>query len=870
MKRPDWENLKDIFSESVAMSSDEREAFLLARCNGDASLYREVRSLLDASDEPENLIEENSIDLASKIAAAESDYSQRHFGNYRIIRELGSGGMGSVFLAERDDGEFSMQVALKIVRQSVAGAEIIERFKQERQILANLRHPNIAVLHDGGLSDKGEPFLAMEFVDGDSLTEHFQTRDFSTTERLRVFLKVCSAVAYAHRNLVIHRDIKPSNIIVTADGEPKLLDFGLAKVFQADASQTQTGLHAFTPAYASPEQIVGGQVSTASDQYSLGILLFELLTGTKPFDFEGKTVDVMMHSLQSGEVRPPSSVVRNEHGRATARLSRDLDNITLKALRKEPERRYGSVEVFAQDIERYLEGRPVTARPNTFGYLASRFVRRNKTAAVAAVLIVFALVAGFAVAVWQATIARAERDRAERRFQEVRELSTSLLFEIAPKIERLPGSTEARELLVLRALDYLDDLADEGRNDEDLQTELARAYQKVGDLQGNPSKPNLGDFYGAIESYGKSKVIIDALPATTENRLMLALTMKELAKIRFEQGEMKLSIEDSQAAIAILEMLINQNPGNVDIKKLHIEAELDKAHTFAINNQYEVAIPLYRTTAYALSQLDQNDREVQRMSAVSSAYLSSALSWDGQQAEAERETEEAVRAAETLRAQYPADANIQKTVFLVYTLSSSNFETIKNDVSLGYAKLALDVAQRAVRIDASDTQARQNLARALSRCGVVLALVNRSVDGIEHLREAEKIIIELIDREPRNTVYQDVWGTLHTRFGDVQKARKDLPAALAAYKRSAEIFGKVAASDEKNLVALRDWAQAMKSVGVTQVDLGQKEQAKESLRLAIDAISKLKAQSALGKWDEKLFSEMQPMLDKLNQENPAF
>ncbi|MBK6587177.1 MAG: protein kinase [Acidobacteria bacterium] len=869
MKQPDWENIKDIFSETLEIAPQERDGFLRERCNGDEALYREVRSLLDASDEPENLIEENSIDLASKILDTESDYSERHFGNYRIIREIGSGGMGTVFLAERDDGEFSMQVALKIVRQSIAGSEVINRFRQERQILAGLHHPNIAVMHDGGLSDKGEPFLAMEYVDGDEFIEYCENNDLTIPEKLRLFLKICSAVAYAHRNLVVHRDIKPSNIILTSEGEPKLLDFGLAKIFHEDQKQTQTALRAFTPAYASPEQIIGGKVSTASDQYSLGVVLFELLTGSKPFDFEGKTVDEILLSLQSSEARSPSSVISRSNGHVKNRLSRDLDNITLKALRKEPERRYGSVEALAEDIERYLDGRPVTARPNTFAYLASRFVRRNKTTVIAAVFVVLAVFTGLGIALWQAAIARAERDRAERRFQEVRQLSTSLLFEIAPKIERLSGSIDARETLVLRALDYLDKLAAESRNDESLESELARAYQKVGDLQGNPSKPNLSNFAGAIESYLKSKAIIDALPPTAEHRLMLASTMKELARIRFAQGEFQKSAEDSQTALNVFKTLADETPGDLAVKKSYVEAQIDDAHRLAINNQYDLAIPRYRTALIELDQLDPADGDVQRLTAMVTAYLANALSWDGQQLEAEAENAKAVGAAEILRSRYPSNPNIQKTVFLVYSLAGSNFESIKNDVSLKYAKTALEIARTSVEIDPSDTQARQNLGRALSRYGVTLALVKRASEAVNYLRQAEETILELIGREPRNTVYQDDLATLYTRLGDLEKTRDDLPAALAAYTRSADIFGKMATSDQANLVALRDWAQAMKSVGVTEAKLGQNEHAKRSLAAAIEAVARLKSQNALGKWDEKIFSEMQPILDKLSRERSS-
>ena len=239
MNNADWETVKEVFGLVIDEPVETRDKLLRQRCGDDEALYAEVHSLIVASTESDNIIESNAIDLAAKIDLPKVDYADRHFGNYRIIREIGSGGMGSVFLAERDDGEFSMQVALKIVRQSIADSEVISRFKQERQILASLHHPNIAVLHDGGLSDKGEPFLAMEYIEGQTLIDYCHDKALSINDRLFLFLKICSAVAYAHRNLVVHRDIKPTNILVTAEGEPKLLDFGLAKAFESDVYKRQ-------------------------------------------------------------------------------------------------------------------------------------------------------------------------------------------------------------------------------------------------------------------------------------------------------------------------------------------------------------------------------------------------------------------------------------------------------------------------------------------------------------------------------------------------------------------------------------------------------------------------------------------------------
>lgn len=861
MQAHDWENLKEIFADALELPSDERESFLRDRCDGNDALYNEISSLLSAADEPESLIEKNAFDLASHVVETEHYVADQRFGNYRIVREIGSGGMGSVFLAERDDGEFSMQVALKIVRQSVANSEVVERFKRERQILANLHHTNIATLIDGGVSDKGEPFLAMEFVDGVAITDHCDQKKLRIKERLRLFLKVCAAVSYAHRNLVVHRDLKPSNILVDQDGQPKLLDFGLAKAFTDDSSQTQTAFRAFTPAYASPEQILGSNISTASDQYSLGVILYELLTGSKPFKYDGRSYDEIVRSLESSSIRSPSSVVVDRNRRLGS-LAGDLDNITLKALRREPERRYSSIEAFADDIRRYLEGRPVTARPNTFGYLASRFVKRYRTPVAAAALILVALVGGLAVAVWQARIAGQERDKAEQRFQEVRRLSTSFLFEIAPRIERLEGSTETRQILVTRALEYLNTLAAEKGNDPELQIELAQAYQKVGDLQGDPGRPNLGDYVGAVESLEKAKAILENLADSTEHKRRLASVLNELGKIKFSQGLIKDSIVDSERASTIYKSLFEADPASIDLQKLYLSNQIDIAYSYASNNQFGIAVPQYQEILRVLESMNEADREVMKMRAQTTAYLSNGLSWDDRQAEAEAENAKAVVLADTLNARYPKDPEIQKTVYNVFLLGSNSHEGIKNDVSLKYAERARAAAETAVAIDPADVQARLLLAKSYSRVGNALTLNRRTGEAIMKLNEAERILLSLIEKEPRNTIYLDDLGSVYIRFGDMEKSR-DPAATLAAYKKAVDVCERMVAIDDRNLDAKRDLAQALKSVGVTENKLSMKAEARASLTRASDLVKLLRENNALGKWDEKMFNEMDQLLASL-------
>ena len=414
MDEKNWQNVKEIFLTALEKDAVSRPKFLDEICAADSALREEIESLLASHEEVEDFIEEPAFQVG-KVFAHDSKRTEKHFGNYKIINEIGAGGMGAVFLAARADGEFSQQVAVKIIRQTIAESEIVNRFKRERQILASLNHPNIARLLDGGVSADGLPFLAMEFVEGEAITKFAERENLNLEARLQLFLKVCSAVIYAHRSLIVHRDLKPSNILVTHDGEPKLLDFGLAKLLGEnltnDAAQTQTAFRAMTPAYASPEQLKNEPITTASDIYSLSVVLYELLTGERPFHFEGKSLDEIIKTVTAFEPPPPSANPKSKF--RNPKLRGDLDNIVLTALRKEPARRYQSVEAFADDIERYLNGLPVSARPNTFSYRASKFIKRHKVGVAAASLIFLSLIGGIVVSVWQARIARREKAKAE-------------------------------------------------------------------------------------------------------------------------------------------------------------------------------------------------------------------------------------------------------------------------------------------------------------------------------------------------------------------------------------------------------------------------------------------------------------------------
>jgi non-specific serine/threonine protein kinase/serine/threonine-protein kinase len=496
----------------------------------------------------------------------------RRIGPYQIIGEIGEGGMGAVYLAERADDEYQKKVAIKRVHSGLDPRFMLARFKAERQILANLDHPNIARLLDGGSTEDQQPYLVMEYVEGLPLDRYCNHHNLTVTARLQLFRAVCSAVQYAHQNLVIHRDIKPANILVTSDGVPKLLDFGVAKILTPDARtspalRTMPMVRLLTPEYASPEQLRGDAISTASDIYSLGVVLYEILAGRRPERrLHGEPEEVAQPSAANSQAVTSSESLNLPEGspeKLRRRLAGDLDNIVLMALRHEAGRRYASVEQLSEDIRRHLEGLPVFARADTLSYRSSKFIKRHKVAVVAALLLALSLITGAAVTLREASIARAQQARAERRFNDVRKLANSLMFDIHDAIRDLPGSTRARQLVVSNALTYLDSLAGEARSDLSLQRELADAYERVGAVQGEPYKASLGDTAGALASYRKAGAIRRAIvSAATPDRIKYAANCRTIATLQLLSSDSTGAIASAQESVSIAQALLKSDPGN--------------------------------------------------------------------------------------------------------------------------------------------------------------------------------------------------------------------------------------------------------------------------------------------------------------------
>ena len=583
-----WEKIKSLLGTALDLSTQERDAYLNRSCDGDSTLRAEVEQLLE-HEAAVSLSFLNQTDLAEAAAVLlpenENNWSGRRLGAYQIGELIGAGGMGEVYRAFRADDQYRKQVALKLIRDGQHSGSVIARFRNERQILATLEHPNIARLLDGGTAENSLPYFVMELVEGQPIHQYCESRDLPLAERLRLFLEVCAAVQYAHQRLIIHRDIKPGNILVTSEGVPKLLDFGIAKLLdQVGPEQLDSTLTVFrmlTPRYASPEQVKGEPITTASDVYSLGVVLYELLTGRSPYDSDGTTFDDQSRAVCECEPVKPSTAVRpptanrrtnvlggqeDQLRRATSekvrrQLRGDLDNIVLMALRKEPQRRYSSVEQFAEDIRRYLRDIPVIARKDTPGYRASKFVVRHKAGVAATLAIALVLIAGIAVNVREARIAK-------RRFDDVRSLANSLIFDVHDSIKDLPGATPARKIIIDRALQYLSSLAQESSGDLQLQRELATAYEKVGAVQGDYLEHNLGDSEGTLATYRKMLDLRERIAAVSgdwTDRLAVAKACRLVGHQLWAVGDPLGARGPIDRAIAISEKLNATFPNDLKI-----------------------------------------------------------------------------------------------------------------------------------------------------------------------------------------------------------------------------------------------------------------------------------------------------------------
>ncbi|MCY7375852.1 MAG: protein kinase [Pyrinomonadaceae bacterium] len=895
MKIENWEKIKSVFAEVLEEPKERRGIFLSKVCVNDAELRKEIESLLAAYDETtKHLIEDKEFGIGSILQPDATHYEGKQFGHYRIIREIGRGGMGAVFLAERSDGEFSQNVALKIMRRSFADHELERRFRRERQILASLNHPNIARLLDGGVSEDGEPFLAMEYIEGLRIDDYCERENLSINARLKLFLHACQAVSFAHQNLVVHRDLKPSNILVTKDGAPKLLDFGIAKLLDADHADehTQTSYRAFTPEYASPEQITGKQITTASDVFSLGVLLEQILLGRRHSD--GKFLAAggwESKIIENSEKRTiNTNVPTNEetgNGKLTIEnkklLNAELKNILQMAQREEPTRRYVSVAQFAEDVQRYLDGLPVRAQKDSFTYRAEKFVKRNKFVVGTIGLVLLSLVGGLVIALWQADVARQERNRAERRFNDVRQLSNALLNDIAPKIERLPGSTEARQSLVNQSLKYLDGLASESQDDSALQSELAAAYEKVGDLQGNPTNPNFIDSDAAIESYEKARAIrlklLEKNPNDFQQQKNLAENYRVSGKIYGQTNDYQTESKNLEAALPIYEKQLAEQPASNELKFALAQINHDIGRNRSNSKKYADSFPYFENAMASLEKLrrqNPNNTDILKLLGDCYTQFAVALSWEERQKEAETQSAKAIEISETATAGNPNDINLRSGLWSAYWLSSSVYEEVNDALSHEYALKALKIIEEIVRQDAANIRAKQQLAKSFSRLGQTSINTGKSAEAVLYLEKARAGLQEITESRSKNNGLKTELTTNLMRLGEAKFKQEKFQDALADFEQAVKIHQDILQTFAGDMRVSRNLALTYESIAETHEKIagnetGEKSRtartaAKNYFQKTLDILLQLDANNALSEFDRKFLEKTKATVEKYKKE----
>ncbi len=876
MNSEQWQKVKVILEEVLEVAPASRSAFLEKSCGGDKNLICEVESLLDFENEEADSLEDSAFSIISENGAEK--FLGRRIGKYEIIEELGAGGMGVVFLAIRADGEFQQKVALKLIKRGIGSDAILHRFINERQILASLQHPNIAHLIDGGTTDENLPYFVMEYVEGVSILEFARRENLNVEQRLDLFRKVCAAVSYAHQNLVIHRDLKPSNILVGTDGVPKLLDFGIAKLLKTELTdQTATQHFIFTPEYASPEQIRGEKLTTATDIYSLGVILYELLTDARPFSFENKNFGEIVQTVTQTEPLRPSSVLSSKPEELNRKLKienrkslrGDLDNIILKSLKRETKRRYSSVEQFSEDIRRHLKGLPVTARQDTVFYRAEKFMQRNPFVVGSVTLAFLILIGGIAAVAWQVQIANAERAKAEQRFNDVRTLANSFIFEINEEIEKSP--IMARELLVTRSLEYLDKLAAEADGNSDLQTELAAAYEKIGDVQSEIFRPNSGKTSDALKSHKKALEIREKLFAAEPNNILRGLdTAKSLANIGdiFSMtGRVAEAAENYRKAIRRNESLLALDEKNIAVRQTlgrnyaalgqavlrsgslsetlaHYNKSLEIYKNLLVEDPNETKFQ--RSVSVVLSyigyvkiELGANEEAVRFFNeslvlmknkslseagniksggelATAHLWLGVALSENGKPDESLVQIKSAVELQTAIFEADKKNLGEQNALADCYLELGRAFAKRANRTDLDKAVAAYETAiknyEAVWQIDRQNFSARRQIAYTRRNLADAFRQKGETTRALQIFRETLEDFEELTQKDANNTEWQHDLAVCHLRIGEILSEGGEEEKAVSHFEKALPILEKLAAASPENVRIIKDLETARKNM----------------------------------------------------------
>ena len=852
MNNDSWARLKQLFDQAIQLEPGQRKSFARDNCDGDEALLEQLLRLIESHDS-ETQLSGIVQDAAQQFEAAQPPET---IGAYQIIDLLGHGGMGTVYLAERSDQQFEHRVAIKVVRLLGANREVIQRFQVERQILANLNHPNIATLLDGGETTDGSPYLVMEHVPGQSITDFCDAKRLKIKERLKLFTQICSAVQYAHQNLIVHRDLKPSNILVTDDGTPKLLDFGVAKMLredlQAGGQLTMADMRVLTPDYASPEQILGSNITTATDVYALGMLLYELLTGHSPYQLSSYTAaEITEVVLEKTPILPSSFIatlgasnnessidVGSKRGSTAERLAKtiagDLDNIVMKALRKEPENRYASVNHFSEDIERYLTGLPVKAHAPTWSYRAGKFIRRNKgrLAIASAVLIAFA-----ATNVFYTSRLAAERDRALVEAQRAQEVATFVtdLFEVSTPDESRGAEVTARQMLDRGAERIGAELQTQPLVQVSLMQVIGSAYAKLGlndsavntletaleryeasETEDDPILGlllhNLGVVYHSEARHEESAQMLNR--ALTFRRRVLgpvhsdiAATLQSLASLAYEFDEYDKATEYLNEAETIVRSL--------DPPEFLALANVLRDRADLINKlgDYDGAITTYREVIALRREISGDDHP---QTLIAQNNLCDALVGAGRNAEAEEMLRQLLEAR---RRVLPAGHSDIATT--LENLATTIKYQGRSEEALPFQLEALEIYRTSFPEDHPETAVSLNnlanlyhdlldLDRALELHNQSLAM-KRRLFGDEHSSLADS----------------------YNNLAALEADRKNYAGALEMYQRTLEL-------DRKSLGEDHPYVHTdLVGVGVMQSQLGRLDEAEATLKLALEGIRRV-------------------------------
>ncbi len=817
-----WARVKAILGEALDLAPGDRPAYLDTACAGEGALRTEVESLLTAGGEEWGFFDSPpEVRLPEPEASGPPSRVGERVGTYELLAELGRGGMGMVYLARRADDQFQKKVAVKLIRQGMASELALQRFRSERQISASLEHPHIARLLDGGTTSNGEPYFVLEYVEGEPLIEYCDRRRLPVDARLRLFGEVCAAVQYAHQNLVVHRDIKPGNVLVTADGVPKLLDFGIAKLLNPDgapvaSAETGTFFRMLTPDYASPEQIRGERITTASDVYALGVVLYELLAGRKPYHVTANEPGELMRIVCDRDPEKPSVAGKSRE------LQGDLDAIVLKAMRKEPERRYASVSELAADLKRHQTGVPVLARRGTFTYRAGKFARRHRVILAAAAVVAVALAGGVVATLREAQRARAAEARAQRRFDDVRRLASSFLFEFHDAIQDLPGATPARALIVKRALEYLDDLSRESADDRALRRELAEAYLKVGDVQGNSYMPNLGDVPGALQSYGKAIALlapaVEAGEADEPEQATLAKAYLTGGGIQLVAGDARAAVAMAEKGLPLVRGLAERHPAEPERQRELAQAWQFYSFYLTAAGRYGEAYEALRNQAAILRKRlaeEPGDRAARRSLGQNIYLIGEALDSRGDSEGALKSYEEAVELEEALRAKDPSGTQLQRDLGYLRFAIGSSYE------GRGDHRAALDQFQRALALfesmaaaDAKSVDGRLGVAMSRHNIGQARAGLGDSAGAMAEFERARVLYEPIVAGDPANAWAAGSLADLYLEIGKEKEKATNLDAACSLYARADDIFTRL--SKVGRLASLRSYSSTAATAAVAR------------------------------------------------------